>query len=589
MDGWALAVDVGDTSVIAAVSQGDRTELVEFAGGQAISPAVFLAAGQPTLAGAAGLAKDASPPRNAISPKRALAAGDAAAIAGSDIPLAKAYAAIMTNVAREAARGRPSATPDRLALTHPAAWGERELGVLREAASAADLPDPLLIAEPVAAACYLATDARPGQVLAVFDLGGDSIDAAVLRRTRDGFELAGAPGGLTWLASDDPAVGLRRGAHELLATIAESGLAPAELAAILVVGAASDSGTLTRLIDQTLGVIPVVAVGPATATVLGAVKYLAAQPGRAAENVHAATPRPVQLPPRGKRVHLTASRMAVVGLAALVVAACVVAVLLTRPAGTTQSAGLKQLTGGQLAAALLPASALPPGYSDPASSSLGNGKRIIVYPPAGRLPSKNKCQGAMQPVISQLGQFMPEFSEATGFADSYSSQEASVNGLQLLLQINQAIYQFANSSQATAFFSLIRPCLLPSPATHLSRTPIEGNQAIAAVGRLQIRPSGKTLAIMPVFVLYRNDILAVSATRNSTNLEISFPEADGLIAKLIARVDKVGSRADALGPPVRQPLSVTRAANTASAISPGIHAEDAAQARHYSGQVPVGF
>jgi molecular chaperone DnaK (HSP70) len=163
MDGWALAVDVGDTSVIAAVSQGDRTELVEFAGGQAISPAVFLAAGQPTLAGAAGLAKDASPPRNAISPKRALAAGDAAAIAGSDIPLAKAYAAIMTNVAREAARGRPSATPDRLALTHPAAWGERELGVLREAASAADLPDPLLIAEPVAAACYLATDARPGQ------------------------------------------------------------------------------------------------------------------------------------------------------------------------------------------------------------------------------------------------------------------------------------------------------------------------------------------------------------------------------------------------------------------------------------------
>jgi outer membrane protein assembly factor BamB len=75
-------------------------------------------------------------------------------------------------------------------------WGERRLDALVQAATNAGLPAPRLVAEPVAAAIYYADDrVAPGAHVAVYDLGGGTFDVAVLRRTDDGFALAGQPGG----------------------------------------------------------------------------------------------------------------------------------------------------------------------------------------------------------------------------------------------------------------------------------------------------------------------------------------------------------------------------------------------------------
>ncbi len=59
--------------------------------------------------------------------------------------------------------------------------------------------------EPEAAAAHFASTTRvaPGGIVAVYDLGGGTFDAAVLRKTEDGFEILGVPEGIEHLGGAD--------------------------------------------------------------------------------------------------------------------------------------------------------------------------------------------------------------------------------------------------------------------------------------------------------------------------------------------------------------------------------------------------
>jgi molecular chaperone DnaK (HSP70) len=270
MDGWALAVDIGETSVAAAVSEQGRTAVVAFPDGPTMSPAVFCPPGQAPIAGPLAAPQLAAAPQRAVlAPKRALAQGDTVTVAGEAVALAEIYAALLSAVTAQAARDRVPAVPPRLVLTFPAAPRSRELDVLLAAARSAGLPAPDLVPELVAAAWCLAADSAPGQLVAVLDTGGSRIDTAVLRRTADGFKFAGQPGTLARPA-DDPEEIVRRGADELLATTARAGLAPDQLAAVCVTGQASRIANAAVLITQTLGIFPRLAPDPRTAVALGA-------------------------------------------------------------------------------------------------------------------------------------------------------------------------------------------------------------------------------------------------------------------------------------------------------------------------------
>src|ERR1700684_3010469 len=121
MSWWTLAIDIGTTSVPAAVRDRAGIETVEFAGRQTLPPAVFCPAGEPPLAGLPAAGRAAAQPRRAVlSPKRALADGDAVTVGGTAIPLTEVYAVLLAEVAREAARGRTAARPRRLVLAYPA-------------------------------------------------------------------------------------------------------------------------------------------------------------------------------------------------------------------------------------------------------------------------------------------------------------------------------------------------------------------------------------------------------------------------------------------------------------------------------------
>ena len=80
------------------------------------------------------------------------------------------------------AGGRPSSGY----RTCPANWGEYRRGLLIEAARQAGLGELTLLSEPVAAATWYASLERlqPGALVGVYDLGGGTFDAAVLRATQ---------------------------------------------------------------------------------------------------------------------------------------------------------------------------------------------------------------------------------------------------------------------------------------------------------------------------------------------------------------------------------------------------------------------
>lgn len=84
----------------------------------------------------------------------------------------------------------------RVAMTHPASWGHYRLESLRTALSAYGLADALFVPEPQAAvrAHDALTRMDEGAAVAVYDLGGKTFDAAVVRKlAADRFVLAGPP------------------------------------------------------------------------------------------------------------------------------------------------------------------------------------------------------------------------------------------------------------------------------------------------------------------------------------------------------------------------------------------------------------
>src|SRR5205085_4859123 len=90
-------------------------------------------------------------------------------------------------------------------VTHPAYYGSYKLDLLSEAVRMAGITNAEFIPEPVAAAAHYSGQERvnPGQLVGVYDFGGGTFDAAVLRKTNDSFEVVGSPEGLAHLGGID--------------------------------------------------------------------------------------------------------------------------------------------------------------------------------------------------------------------------------------------------------------------------------------------------------------------------------------------------------------------------------------------------
>jgi YVTN family beta-propeller protein len=195
---YALGIDIGTTYSAAAVWRDGRAETVPFGDRANVVPSVVLLREDGTL-----VVGDAAV-RRAVSESRRVAREFKRRI-GDRVPVmlgdqrfeAQQLLAAMVRWIAERVREREGAAPDHVTLTCPANWGEYRRGLLEEAARDAGLANAELVVEPVAAAIHYASQERieAGAYIGVYDLGGGTFDATVLRKTDGGFEVYGTPMG----------------------------------------------------------------------------------------------------------------------------------------------------------------------------------------------------------------------------------------------------------------------------------------------------------------------------------------------------------------------------------------------------------
>jgi actin-like ATPase involved in cell morphogenesis len=207
MGTYALGIDLGTTFTAAAIARaGGAVEPFALGDGRLPAPtAVALPESGELLVGeAADRRRRSDPSRVAREFKRRL--GDPVPLVlggtpyGADALAGHVLAYVVARVAER--EGEP---PAAVAVTHPASWTAYKLDLLEQAARTAGLGDAVFVAEPVAAAVHYAALERiePGDVVAVYDFGGGTFDAAVLARRGDDFELLGRPEGIERLGGID--------------------------------------------------------------------------------------------------------------------------------------------------------------------------------------------------------------------------------------------------------------------------------------------------------------------------------------------------------------------------------------------------
>jgi actin-like ATPase involved in cell morphogenesis len=193
-----LGIDFGTSNTVAMLRTNDgRMRPLLFDGSPLLPSSVYLGTDGRMLVG-----RDAErnarldPSRFEPNPKRRIDDGQIF-LGEAELPVPRVFGYVLGQVSGEARRQLGGA-PDEVRLTHPARWGERRRSLLIQAAQTAGLGNPLLIAEPVGAASYftavLGSAVPVGRSLAIYDLGGGTFDATVVRRTQAGFEVLAEEG-----------------------------------------------------------------------------------------------------------------------------------------------------------------------------------------------------------------------------------------------------------------------------------------------------------------------------------------------------------------------------------------------------------
>jgi actin-like ATPase involved in cell morphogenesis len=204
---YVVGIDLGTTYSAAAVAHAaGRADIVGLGHVTAVIPSsVLVRADGEILVGDAAERRAASEPtRVAREFKRRL--GDPVPLVLGGTPYGpEALTAHLLRHVYGTVVEQQGGPPSSVVITHPANYGEYKLDLLREAVRLADVPGVQLLTEPEAAASHYAQQDRlePGDVVAVYDFGGGTFDAAVLRVIDGGFELIGTPEGMERLGGID--------------------------------------------------------------------------------------------------------------------------------------------------------------------------------------------------------------------------------------------------------------------------------------------------------------------------------------------------------------------------------------------------
>jgi YVTN family beta-propeller protein len=204
--GYSLGVDLGTTFVAAAVASATRVEMFTLGDRSVVAPAiVYLREDGALVTGeAASLRAVSSPDRVSREFKRRLGNPTPVILGGQPHTVTALLGTLLRDVVHKVieTEGEP---PDNVVLTHPANWGPFRRALFEEVPQHAGLANPPMVTEPEAAAAHYAASRllTDGQTIAVYDLGGGTFDATVLRARPGGVEILGTPEGIERLGGVD--------------------------------------------------------------------------------------------------------------------------------------------------------------------------------------------------------------------------------------------------------------------------------------------------------------------------------------------------------------------------------------------------
>ena len=204
---YELGIDLGTTYTAAAIRRDDRVEIAPLGARNPVIPSVVLLSEDGTTATGEAAQRRAltEPTRVAREFKRRI--GDPLpVIVGGSPHSAESLSAMLLKAVVDTVTQLEGGAPGRVALTHPANWGSYKKDLYAQAVRFADLPNVVFLTEPEAAAIHYASQERvdTGALIAVYDLGGGTFDATILRKQEAGaFDVVGQPEGIERLGGID--------------------------------------------------------------------------------------------------------------------------------------------------------------------------------------------------------------------------------------------------------------------------------------------------------------------------------------------------------------------------------------------------
>ena len=209
--GYVIAVDVGTSRTAAAVARvrsDGEISTTPFALGRhadSVPSSVFALSGE-LLWGDAAERRGITQPERLIREFTRRVGDDVPIIAGDQSFTAEQLFARMVTWVVDTVREREGHSPDAVAVTVPVTWGGYRTALIEGALARAGLGDVVIVSEPEAAARRYETlnPLAPAHALAVYDFGGGTFDAVILRKDADGtVQPAGDPHGIRDLGGVD--------------------------------------------------------------------------------------------------------------------------------------------------------------------------------------------------------------------------------------------------------------------------------------------------------------------------------------------------------------------------------------------------
>jgi actin-like ATPase involved in cell morphogenesis len=209
---YGLGIDVGTSFTAAAVCRGreqggSRPEVVPLGTrAAAVASVIFLGEDGQVVVGDAAERRALTDPDRVVREFKRRLGDDIPLVVGGEPYGAHEVTALMVRWVVDRVTEREGGPPEQITLTLPASWGPHRKELLGQGLGKVDLEDVAFLTEPEAAAFSYASQERvePSTTIAVYDLGGGTFDAAVVRKTEaDHFDVLGRPEGVERLGGVD--------------------------------------------------------------------------------------------------------------------------------------------------------------------------------------------------------------------------------------------------------------------------------------------------------------------------------------------------------------------------------------------------